>query len=135
MSSQLVAASFVLNRYVNDLNDIVKIRWLPVRQRLFPTFHLRRTRSTINVHSTKTFHNLPFLLLSLILNTANTVLRFQQQAIHMRNNDSVICLSYRLYNTTKHLSININHVMQSLISGLIHRVQTLAIITISCHFP
>ena len=93
---QLVAASFVLNRYVNDINDIVKIRWLPVRQRLFPTFHLRRTRSTINVHSTKTFHNLPFLLLSLILNTTNTVLRFQQQAIHMRNNDSVICLSYRL---------------------------------------
>ena len=102
---------------------------------LFPTFHLRRSRSTINVHSTTTFDNPPFLLLSLILNTANTVLRFQQQAIHMRNNDSVICLSYRLQNTTKHLSININHVMQSLISGLIHRVQTLAIITISCHFP
>ena len=63
---------------------------------LFPTFHLRRSRSTINVHSTTTFHNPPFLLLSLILNTANTVLRFQQQAIHMRNNDSVICFSYRL---------------------------------------
>ena len=30
---QLVAASFVLNRYVNDINDIVKIGWLPVRQR------------------------------------------------------------------------------------------------------
>ena len=29
---QLVAASFVLNRYVNDINDIVKIGWLPVRQ-------------------------------------------------------------------------------------------------------
>ena len=27
---QLVAASFVLNRYVNDINDIVKIGWLPV---------------------------------------------------------------------------------------------------------
>ena len=25
----------------------------------------------------------------------------------MRNNDSVICLSYRLWNTTKHLSVNI----------------------------
>ena len=30
---QLVAASFVLNRYVNDINDIVKIGWLLVRQR------------------------------------------------------------------------------------------------------
>ena len=30
---QLVAASFVLSRYVNDINDIVKIGWLPVRQR------------------------------------------------------------------------------------------------------
>ena len=29
---QLVAASFVLNRYVNDINDIVTIGWLPVRQ-------------------------------------------------------------------------------------------------------
>ena len=73
---------------------------------LFPTFHLRRTRYTI-IHSTTTFHNPPFLLLSLILNSANTVLRFQQHAIHMRNNDSVICLSYRLWNTTKHLSVNI----------------------------
>ena len=65
------------------------------------------TRSTIYVHSTTTFHNLTFLLLSLILNTTNAVLRFQQHAIHMRNNDSVICLSYRLWNTTKHLSVNI----------------------------
>ena len=32
---------------------------------LFPTFHLWRTRSTINVHSTTTFHNPPCLLLSL----------------------------------------------------------------------
>ena len=30
---QLVAASFDLNRYVNDINDIVKIGWLLVRQR------------------------------------------------------------------------------------------------------
>ena len=30
---QLVAASFVLNSYVNDINDIVKTGWLPVRQR------------------------------------------------------------------------------------------------------
>ena len=30
---QLVAASFDLNRYVNDIKDIVKIGWLPVRQR------------------------------------------------------------------------------------------------------
>ena len=30
---QLVTASFVLNRYVNDIKDIVKIGWLPVRQR------------------------------------------------------------------------------------------------------
>ena len=30
---QLIAASFVLNRYVNDINDIVKTGWLPVRQR------------------------------------------------------------------------------------------------------
>ena len=30
---QLVAASFVLSRYVNGINDIVKIGWLPVRQR------------------------------------------------------------------------------------------------------
>ena len=30
---QLVAASFVLNRYANDINDIVKIGWSPVRQR------------------------------------------------------------------------------------------------------
>ena len=30
---QLVAASFVLNRYVKDINDIDKIGWLPVRQR------------------------------------------------------------------------------------------------------
>ena len=30
---QLVAASFVLSRYVNDLNDIVKMGWLTVRQR------------------------------------------------------------------------------------------------------
>ena len=30
---QLVAASFVLNRYINDINDIIKIGWLPVRQR------------------------------------------------------------------------------------------------------
>ena len=30
---QLVAASFVLTRYVNGINDIVKIGWLPVRQR------------------------------------------------------------------------------------------------------
>ena len=30
---QLVAASFDLNRYVNYINDIVKIGWLPVRQR------------------------------------------------------------------------------------------------------
>ena len=29
---QLVPASFVLNRYVNDINDIVKIGWLLVRQ-------------------------------------------------------------------------------------------------------
>ena len=29
---QLVAASFVLSRYVNGINDIVKIGWLPVRQ-------------------------------------------------------------------------------------------------------
>ena len=29
---QLVAASFVLSRHVNDINDIVKIGWLPVRQ-------------------------------------------------------------------------------------------------------
>ena len=29
---QLVAASFVLSRYVNDINDIVKTGWLPVRQ-------------------------------------------------------------------------------------------------------
>ena len=29
---QLVAASFVLSRYVKDINDIVKIGWLPVRQ-------------------------------------------------------------------------------------------------------
>ena len=28
----LVAASFFLNRYVNDINDIVKIGWLPVRE-------------------------------------------------------------------------------------------------------
>ena len=27
-----MAASFVLSRYVNDINDIVKIGWLPVRQ-------------------------------------------------------------------------------------------------------
>ena len=74
---------------------------------LFPTSHLRGTCSTINVYSTTTFHSLPCLLLSLILNGANTVPRFQQHAIHMRNNDSVICLSYRLWNTTKHLSVNI----------------------------
>ena len=37
---QLVAASFVLNRYVNDINDIVKIGWLPVRQRR--DFHVRK---------------------------------------------------------------------------------------------
>ena len=42
-------------------------------------------------------------------------------------------IDYRIQ--TKHLSINIYHVMQLLISGLIHRVQTPAIITISCHFP
>ena len=30
---QLVAASFVLNRHVNDINNIVKIGWLPVWQR------------------------------------------------------------------------------------------------------
>ena len=30
---QLVAASFVLNRYVNDVDDIVKIGWLLVRRR------------------------------------------------------------------------------------------------------
>ena len=30
---QLLAASFVLSKYVNDINDIVKIGWLPVRQR------------------------------------------------------------------------------------------------------
>ena len=29
---QLVAASFVLSRYVNDINDIVKMGWLPVRE-------------------------------------------------------------------------------------------------------
>ena len=29
---QLESASFVLSRYVNDINDIVKIGWLPVRQ-------------------------------------------------------------------------------------------------------
>ena len=29
---QLVTASFVLSRYVNGINDIVKIGWLPVRQ-------------------------------------------------------------------------------------------------------
>ena len=29
---QLVAASFVLSRYVNDINDIVKMGWLTVRQ-------------------------------------------------------------------------------------------------------
>ena len=29
---QLEAASFVLSRYVNDINDVVKIGWLPVRQ-------------------------------------------------------------------------------------------------------
>ena len=29
---QLVAASFVLSRYVNDINGIVKIGWLPVRE-------------------------------------------------------------------------------------------------------
>ena len=29
---QLVAASFVLSRYVNGINDIVNIGWLPVRQ-------------------------------------------------------------------------------------------------------
>ena len=29
---QLVAASVVLSRYVNDINDIIKIGWLPVRQ-------------------------------------------------------------------------------------------------------
>ena len=29
---QLVAASFVLSRYVNDINDIVTIGWLPVRE-------------------------------------------------------------------------------------------------------
>ena len=29
---QLVAASFVLNRYVNDINNIVMIGWLPVRR-------------------------------------------------------------------------------------------------------
>ena len=52
--------------------------------------------STIDVHSTTIFYNLSFFLLSLILNTTNTVLRFQQHAIHMRNNDSVIKLSYRL---------------------------------------
>ena len=34
---QLIAASFVLNRYVND---IVKIGWLPVRQRR--DFHVRK---------------------------------------------------------------------------------------------
>ena len=33
MSVQLVAVSFVLNRYVNDINDIVNIGWLSVRQR------------------------------------------------------------------------------------------------------
>ena len=30
---QLVAASFVLNSYVKNINDIVKTGWLPVRQR------------------------------------------------------------------------------------------------------
>ena len=30
---QLVVVSFVLSRYVNDINDIVKIGWLLVRQR------------------------------------------------------------------------------------------------------
>ena len=30
---QPVAATFVLSRYVNYINDIVKIGWLPVRQR------------------------------------------------------------------------------------------------------
>ena len=30
---QLVAASFVLNRYVNDVDDIVKIGWLLIRRR------------------------------------------------------------------------------------------------------
>ena len=30
---QLIASSFVLNRYANDIKDIVKIGWLPVRQR------------------------------------------------------------------------------------------------------
>ena len=29
---QLEAASFVLSRYVNDINDIVQIGWLPVRR-------------------------------------------------------------------------------------------------------
>ena len=35
---QLVAASFVLSRYVNNINDIVEIGCLPVRQRR--VFHL-----------------------------------------------------------------------------------------------
>ena len=35
---QLVAASFVLSRYVNDINDIVKMGWLPVRE--WKDFHV-----------------------------------------------------------------------------------------------
>ena len=37
---QLVAASFVLCMYGNDINDIVKIGWLPVRQRR--DFHVHK---------------------------------------------------------------------------------------------
>ena len=39
--AHLIAASFVLIRYVNNINDIVKIGWLPVRQqRDFHVFKL-----------------------------------------------------------------------------------------------
>ena len=44
---QIVAASFVLNRYVNDINDIVKIGWLQTRS---PGFVLPQCHSTRHVY-------------------------------------------------------------------------------------
>ena len=46
---QLQAASFVLSRYVNDINDIVKIGWSPARQ--WRDFHVLKLVPKANLHS------------------------------------------------------------------------------------
>lgn len=83
--------------------------------------------------STYKFYNQCILNINILqceLSSAISYPKYNSSKVSATRNTYASAIDYRIQQST-YLSI----LIMSLISGLTHRVQTLAVITVSCHFP